>query len=72
MPRVKLAIGDLVEYVPNMGAEFTGHGGMGIVIRVDSNRHHPMAEIMWARFPEQGPVWFNIANLRVASSSEKL
>ena len=68
MPRVKLAIGDLVEYVPNMGAEFTGHGGMGLVIRVDSNRHHPMAEIMWARFPEQGPVWFNITNLRVAGS----
>lgn len=60
--------GDLVEYVPHMGAEFTGHGGMGIVIRVDSNRHPRMAEIMWARFPEQGPVWFNIINLQVVGS----
>ncbi len=53
-----------MEYVPHMGAEFTGHNGMGIVIRVDFNSH-PMAEVMWARFPEQGPVWFNITNLKV-------
>lgn len=47
-----------------MGAGFTGHNGMGIVIQVDFNSF-PMAEVMWARFPEQGPVWFNTANLRV-------
>lgn len=56
--------GDLVEYVPHMGVEFAGHNGLGLVVQVDLN-YHPMAEVMWARFPEQGPVWFNVANLRV-------
>lgn len=68
-PRVIFKPGDLVEYVPNEGMYSTGHSGLGIVVQVDLNSH-PMAEVMWACFPEQGPVWFNIANLRMIRGTQ--
>lgn len=61
--------GDLVKYVPHEGMYSTGHNGLGLVVQVDFNSF-PMAEVMWACFPEQGPVWFNITNLRMIRGTQ--
>lgn len=58
--------GDLVEYVPHEGMYSTGHSGLGLVVQVDFNSF-PMAEVMWACFPEQGPVWFNASSLKMVA-----
>ena len=65
--------GDLVEYRPFAR---TGAHGLGIVIRVANPGVQPngssqqKAEVLWAKFPGDGPQWYQVHNLLVASAIE--
>lgn len=65
--------GDLVEYKPF--ARTSAHG-FGIVLRVADPGVQPngsgerMAEVLWAKYPGDGPQWYQVRNLLVASCPE--
>lgn len=68
-----MRVGDLVEYKPFAS---TGAHGLGIVIRVADPGVQPngsrdsMAEVLWAKWPGDGPQWYQAKNLLVASGAE--
>jgi hypothetical protein len=70
---VSVRVGDLVQYEP---FATTGAHGLGIVVRVAAPREiqgwngEHMAEVLWAKYPGDGPQWYQIRNLRVESSPE--
>lgn len=63
-----LSEGDLVEYKPFAR---TGAHGLGIVLHVadpgvqPNGSSHQMAEVLWAKYPGDGPQWYQAKNLRV-------
>lgn len=67
--------GDLVEYGPFAR---TGAHGLGLVLRVADRGVHPNgsrdshAEVLWAKWPGDGPQWYQAKNLLVASSPEEV
>jgi len=61
--------GDLVEYRPFRN---TAAQGLGIVIKITkhgSGDSYPLAEVLWMKYPGDGPQWFQVKNLRVVSSA---
>lgn len=67
-----ISVGDLVEYRPFRN---TAAQGLGIVIKVTQSREQPngsgdpLAEVLWMKYPGDGPQWFQVKNLRVVSSA---
>lgn len=68
-----MRVGDLVEYGP---FSRTGAHGLGIVLRVAEPGVQPngsrekMAEVLWSKYPWDGPQWYKACNLLVSSSTE--
>lgn len=59
--------GDLVEYRPFRN---TAAQGLGIVIKITKHGSgDPLAEVLWMKYPGDGPQWFQVKNLRVVSSA---
>lgn len=73
---MSVSVGDLVEYAPFTRTRTHGYG-FGIVLRVaDPGVQHcsrgQMAEVLWAKWPGDGPQWYQAKNLLVASSPEEV
>lgn len=74
---MSVQVGDLVEYAPFTRTRTHGYG-FGIVLRVADPGVQPngsrdsMAEVLWAKWPGDGPQWYQAKNLLVASSPEEV
>jgi len=68
----EVRVGDLVEYRPFMS---TGAQGLGIVVEIAktwqlNDSGEPMAEVLWTKYPHDGPQWYMVKNLCVVVQCE--
>ena len=66
--------GDLVEYAPFTRTRTHGYG-FGIVLQLQLSSGpagHDLAQVLWAKYPGDGPQWYQVRNLLVASSTEEV